>query len=151
HWRRKIINYRIQQRLHALVLERRSGDHRHQFQRNRRPAQRRAKFRWLQFVLIEVLRQDRVIVLRDVLHNLFAMFFVKFRTQTGGHDGLVEIGAGLAVFGIPESLERQDFVLGSERLVLPYNRALFDKIDYADEVIFASDGVGNSYGVGRKS
>ena len=51
------------------------------FRRNRRTAQRSAQLRRLQLVLFEIFREDGIVVLGDVLDDLIAMLFVKFRAE----------------------------------------------------------------------
>ena len=151
HWRRQIVDYRIKQRLHALVLERRARNHRHQLQRDRRTPQRRAQFRRLQLVLVEILGEDGVVVLRDVFDHLLAVRLVELRAQRRRLYGRFQRRARRQVRRIPQFLEREDFVFRAKRFVFPDDRALLDEIDHSDEIVFASDGVGDGNGMRGES
>ncbi len=148
--RRQIIDHRIEQRLNALVLERRARHHRHQLERNRRPAQRRAQLRRLQLVLVEILGQDGVVVLGDILDDLVAMLFIKFRGQRRSLHGGLQFRVRLQVLRIPQLFERQRFVLRAQGFALPDDGALFDEIDDADEIVLAPDGILDRHGMPRK-
>ena len=138
-WRRQIIDHRIEQRLHALVLERRAGHHRHKLQRNGRLAQRGAQFRRFQFVLIEILREDGVVVLGDIFDYLVAMLFVELRSQRRGLHRGFQFRMRLQIVRIPKLFKRHNFIFRAQRFALPDDGALFDEIDHADEIIFAPD------------
>src|SRR6202035_2930666 len=79
------------------------------------------------------------------------MLFVKFRSERGSLHGSADFRSRFEEFRIPQFLEGQHFVLGAQRFIFPDNGALFDEINYADEIVFSADGILKGNGVGRKS
>ncbi len=81
--RRKVIHHGIEQRLHTLILKSCAGNYRHQLQIDGRAADRSAQLFRGKIMLFQILVQHRVIVFRDVFHNLVAMLGVKSLVNRG--------------------------------------------------------------------
>ena len=132
--RRQEVDDRIEQRLHALVLERRAADDRHErglaFLADRAVdalADRRLDFRFGRLFAAEVLLEDLVVGLADLLDQLLAVML-----------GLVhEVGRDIA-----------DDVVGAHRLVLVGDRLHRDEVDDSLEVLFGADRNLNRDGIG---
>ena len=115
----QIIHDRIEQRLHAFVLESGADHDRKYLQRNGRLAQRGAQFRGGNGLAFEELVQHLVVVFGDGLDQRGVERF-RFFLQFGGN---------LA-----------GDVLGANGVVLPDDRLHLDEVDYAFELVFLSDG-----------
>src|ERR1700733_1023104 len=101
-------------------------------------------------MLFEIFGKNGVVVLCDVLDDLFAMFLVKLRTKRCGRHGLFYFWPGFEELRIPELFKRKHFEFRAQSFILPDDGALLDKVDNTDEIVLASDGIGDRYGVGRK-
>ena len=71
-WRREVIDHRIEQRLHALVLERGTAQHRHELHRDGRLANRATNFVVGQLCAVEVLLHQLFVVLHRGFYRLVA-------------------------------------------------------------------------------
>src|SRR5712691_2622850 len=132
--RRQEVDDRVEQRLHALVLERRPADDRHE-----RPfalaadravdalAQRRLDFRLGDLFAVEVLLEDLVVGLTDLLDQLLAVVLCL----------LHHVGRNLA-----------DDVVRAHRFVLVGDRLHPDDVDDAHVLVFRADGELNRDGIG---
>ena len=83
HRRRQKINDSIEQRLNALILERRAGQHRHNFQRQRGFANGLPHFLNTERAFVQILVDHFVVVFGDVLDDLVAMLFVECLINRG--------------------------------------------------------------------
>ena len=111
--RGQIVDDRVEQRLHALVLERRAAQHRHQLVGERALADAALERRRVRLVAAQI-ALERVVVELD--------------------RGLDQ---GMAILGrLRLELRRNRYVLelGAERVVLPDHRLLADQIDVADVI-----------------
>src|SRR5881398_2491060 len=70
--RRQVVHHGVEQRLDALVLEGRAGEHRHDLPRDRRLAQHSADFVFRELVLFQILVEDRVVLLDDRFEQVMA-------------------------------------------------------------------------------
>ena len=123
--RRQEVDDRVEQRLHALVLERRSADDRHE---RRLPlvadravdalANRRLDFRFGRLLAVQVFLEDLVVGLADLLDQLLAIVLRLVH----------QVGRNVA-----------DDVVGAHRLVLVGDRLHLDEVDDAFEVLFRAD------------
>src|SRR5579864_7282354 len=125
--RREIINYSIEQRLHALVFESGADNHRKQFQIDGGLAQRRAQFLWGNSLALQKLVQDFVVILSNRLDQLGVKRF----------SFLLKLGRN-----------RARRIFGSDRVILPDNRLHFDEVNYAFEFVFLADGDLDGNGLG---
>ncbi len=129
HRRRQIVDNRVEQRLHALVLECRTADHRHErrfrffalcmHRRVDALAQRGLDLFFGNLLAVEVLLEDLVVRLADLLDQLLAVVLRLFEHVAGN---------------------LTDDVVGAHRLVLVGDRLHLDEIDHADELVFGADG-----------
>src|SRR5487761_244851 len=149
--RRQIIHNRVEQGLYALIFERRACQNGDELQSQRRAAHRSAQLRRLELMFGKIFREHGVIVLGNVLDDLFAMLFVKLRTDGRGFDCRGDIRARLLKRRIPELLEGNVFEFRAESFVLPDNGALLDEVDDADESVFLAEGKLEGNGVGREA
>ena len=124
----------------ALVLEGRSGEHRHQLQRDRRAADRGAELFRGQIVLFEPFAEHRVVVFGDVLDHLLAVLPVEGFGDSTGADGGGHVGPTAEKGRIPELLDGENVVLSAQGVVAPDDDALVDEIDDTDEGIFFAEG-----------
>ncbi len=90
-------------------------------------------------------------MLGDVLDHLFAMFLVEFRAERRCGNGLLDFRPRFQKLRVPQFFKRENFVFRAQSLIFPDDGALFDEINDADEIVFASDGVGNCHRVSGKS
>src|SRR5487761_12037 len=149
--RRQIIDNRVEQWLNAFIFKRRACQNGDELQGERRTAHRSAEFRRLELMFGKIFREHGVIVLGNVLDDLFAMLFVKLRTDGRGFDCRGDIRARLLKRRIPELLEGHVFEFRAESFVLPDNGALLDEVDDADESVFLAEGKLEGNGVGREA
>src|SRR5215469_1919728 len=128
--RRQVVNDRIEQRLHAFVLERRSAKNREQLEFDDAATQRLAQFLGRDRLAFEELMQHLIVVFGDALYQL-----------------------GMESFGFLPQLSGNlfDFVLGAHRFVAPVDRLHVDEIDYTLEIRFLTDGNLDGYGAGVKT
>ena len=127
--RRQVIDDRVEQRLHALVLERRAADHRHERRLRLLPSVCTDVFTRLRsaalisssrdLFAVEVLLEELVVRLADLLDQLLAEVLRL----------LEHVGGNLA-----------DDVVGAHRLVLVGDRLHLDEVDHADELVLGADG-----------
>ena len=110
--RREVVHHGVEQRLHALVLERRPAQHRHHLAGDRRPAEHSPDLLLAQLVLLEVLVEHRVVVLDHRLEQVVA-----------------HLGDGVLQGGRDRTLD----VLLPERLVVVHDLDLSDEVDDAGE------------------
>src|SRR5256885_209378 len=119
HRRRQVVDHRVEHGLHALVLERRTAQHRVGLAGDRGAADGGLDLRDRELLALQVLLHDRVVHVRERLDELLAVL-----------DGLVgEVGRDL--------LDR--VVLALLGLAAPGERAHVDQIDHADEVVLGAD------------
>ena len=116
-WRGQIVDDRIEQRLHALVLERRAAQHGGQLGRERRLADRLLEQLLGNLALLEDQLQELVVVVGDFLQQMLAR-----RRRIVG-----------------QALGDLDFVLLLAQLVLVDDRLHRDEIDDALEVALGAD------------
>src|SRR5262245_32971912 len=123
--RRQEVDHAVEQRLDALVLERRPADHRHERalalvadRAVHARAERRLDFVFGDVFAVEVLLEDLVVGLADLFDQLLAVVLGLFEHP----------GRNLA-----------DDVVGAHGLVLVGDRLHLDEIDYADELVFRAD------------
>ncbi len=116
--RRQIVDHRVEERLHALVLEGRAAQHRHQLVRERALADAALEGRRVRLLATKVALERLVVEL----------------------DRGLDQGVPLLLGGRPQL--RRDLVeleLGTEGIVLPDDCPLVDQIDIADIVGFEAD------------
>ena len=106
--RRQIIDHRVQQRLHAFILEGRTAQHREQLESNRALAQRSAEFVGADGLAFQKFVQYFVVVFRDRLDQLGVESF-SFLFQFGGNFFY--------------------FVLGAQGFIAPVNGFHADQVD----------------------
>src|SRR3989449_2952514 len=140
HRGRQVIDDGIQQRLHALVAERRSGQHRHQFSGQRPQPQPTLDVRFRERVPLEVFRGEVVVHLRRSLDQFLVPLFGQF-ADLGGDLGL--IGTGPPVVQVEDGLHADqvddtlEAVLSPDRQLNGYGiraETLADHADGAEEV-----------------
>ncbi len=128
--RRQVVDHRVEQRLHAFVLERRAGEHRKECSGEHRLAD-------------EALESGFV--------GLFAL-------EIGGHGIVVELDRGLdhplpILLGLFEHVggNFDIVILGAERLVVPNNTDHAHEVDNALELVLASDRELNRHRLGAQT
>ena len=116
--RRHVVDHRVEHRLHALVLERRAAQHRHDLARDRAQAQAALDFLGAQVVALEVLVHQLFVGLGGALDHLLAPF-------------LREVGeVGRDVAGLE---------LHPLRLLVPVDRLHPHEVDDAFELVLGAD------------
>src|ERR1044071_2448091 len=125
--RRKVIDHRVQQSLHALVLEGSAAQYREQLEADYAPAQRCAQLVGADALAFQELMQDLVVVFRDRLDQLRVERF-SFLFQLSGN-----------LF---------HFVFSAQGFVAPVNGLHVDQVDDAFKSCFLSDGDLDGYGAG---
>ncbi len=126
HGRRKEIHHRVEQFLHALVLEGRPAEHRHDHHFQCGTAQHGVHFRRTDFLAVEILHQQRVVHLGHGFEHLGAILV----------RDLLEVGGNF------------DFLPRSTEIVLVVNAGLHgDQVDDADEGFALTDGQHDGNGV----
>src|SRR5580704_7054837 len=143
--RRQVIDHRIQQRLNALVLERGAGQYGNQFQGNRRAANGSAQLIGRDFFAVQEFFHQRIVMLGNVFHRLFAMLFVIVLVQCGKLQRGGDIGAGGDKGGIPQLGYIEHFKFRAQRFLKPDNGFFLQEIDNPDEKIFLADGALNRH------
>ena len=128
--RRQIVDDRVQQRLHAFVLESRSADHREHLHLQGRAAQRGLQLGLADGFAFDVLVHQLVLIV--VFHDRF------------DEDLMVGLGLLLQLFR-----DFLDFVLGAHGLVMPDDGLHRHQVDDALELVFLADGQldGNRAGI----
>ncbi len=130
--RRQVVHDRVEQRLHALVLERGAAEHRHErrlvgaHRLGGGLAERRLDLFVGDLLAVQVLLEDRVLFLAHLLDELLAVV-----RGLLGH-----LRGNLA-----------DKVVGAHGLVRVGDRLHPDEVDHADELVFRSDRQLNGDGV----
>src|SRR6266849_6436172 len=151
HGRWQIIDHRIEQRLNPLVLECGARQYRHDFQIQRRLADRLAHLFQRERAGGQIFVNDFVVMLGDVLHNLVAVLVVKLLVdrrslQSGGNIRL-RIHERL----LPKLLHGKSLEFRAQRLFQPNNYLFLEEIDDPDEVIFAAERKLEGNGVGSEA
>src|SRR6267154_1924667 len=136
--RRQIINYRVEQRLNALVLERRTGQNRHNLQGESRLANRLAHFFQRQRFAIQIFVDQLIVVFGDIFDYLVAVLFVKFLVNGRALQRCGHIRAGIYESLVPKLFDFEDLKLCAEGLFEPNHDLLLEEIDDADEIVFAA-------------
>ena len=116
--RRQIVHHRVEQRLHALVLEGRAAQHREERAGQHRLADHALQRRFIGLLAVEVGGEHFVVEFDGGFQHLLAIFL-----------GLLD-----HVLGNIDVLE-----LGAERLVFPDHALHADEIDQALEVVLGTD------------
>ncbi len=127
--RRQVVDNRVQQRLHALVLERRAAQDGSQLRRERGFADRRLEDVLGNLGLLEDQLQQCVVVMGDLLQEVFASSLGRFQQRLG---------------------DLHDFLLGAE-LVFVDDRLHPDEIDDTREIALSADRQLDRDGVGAES
>src|SRR5262249_35703909 len=130
HRRRQIIHHSVEQRLHALILERRAAEHREEGARNGRLADKPLQHRNVRLLALEIGGHHVVIELDRGLYELLAIFLRL----------LGKLGRDFDVV-----------ILRAERLFVPNDADHADKIDDALELAFGADRQLNRHRLGAKA
>src|SRR5712675_1986916 len=136
--RRQIINYRVEQRLNALVLERRTGQHGHNLQGECRLANRLAHFFQRQRFAIQIFVDQLIVVFGDIFDHLVAVLFVEFLVNGRALERRGHIRAGVYESLVPKLFDFKYLKLRAQRLFEPNHDLLLEEIDDADEIVFAA-------------
>ena len=115
---RQIVDHRVEQRLDALVLERRAAQHRHEREVQRALADQLLERRRVGLVALEIRLHDVVVLLDGHFDQLLA----------SGRGGVGEVGRNVLIFE-----------LRAEALFEPDDRAVLDQVDEALEPAFDAD------------
>src|SRR6266704_1453654 len=137
--RRQVINYGVEQRLDALVLERGTGHDGHQLQRDGRAANRGAQLFGFQFVFGKVLRQDGIVMFGDVFDHFLAMLFIEFRADRRSFNCRHDFRSVFQECLIPKLADREFLKLRAEGVFKPDDYFLLDEIDDSNEAIFLAE------------
>src|SRR6266851_3087078 len=149
--RRQIIHYRVQQRLNAFVLERRTRQHRHNFQRQGRFPDRLAHFFESQRHAIQILLDQLVVMLGDIFHNFIAVLVVEFLVDRRGFQRRSHIRPRIHKRLVPKLPHFEDFKFCAQRLFQPDNDLFLEEIYNPDEIIFAAERELQRNGVGSQT
>src|SRR6267154_283452 len=136
--RRQIINYRVEQRLNALVLERRTGQNRHNLQGESRLANRLAHFFQRQRFAIQIFVDQLIVVFGDIFDYLVAVLFVKFLVNGRALERCGHVRAGIYESLVPKFLDFEDLKFCAESFFEPNHDFLLEEIDDANEIVFAA-------------
>ncbi len=114
---RQVVDHRVEQRLHALVLEARAAQHRRHPDRQRRRTDRLLEARSWNLLLLEDHLEQLIVVVRDLLQQVLA----------GGSGVLGELRRNL------------DHILVLAELVLVDDRDVLDQVDDPAEAALGAD------------
>ncbi len=115
--RRQVVDHRVEQRMDALVAERRAREHGHHLHGDRRLADRRLELGLGEVLAVEIRHRDRVVEIGERLDHLIA--------RIGGDLG--ELGRNLGDVGHVGDLARE------------HDRLHRHEVDAAGERVFGSD------------
>src|SRR5215472_5208350 len=149
--RRQIVDDRIEQRLNALVLEGRAGQHGDDFHRQGGLADGLAHLLERERAGIQILVENFVVVLGDVFDDLGAVIVVELLVDSGTLEGRRNVRAAGHKRGIPELGNFEDFKFGAEGFLEPNDDVFFQEIDATDEVVFATEGKLQGNGVSTEA
>src|SRR5579883_576562 len=138
--RREVIHDGIEERLNAFVLEGGAGKHRHNLHRQGRFADGLAHLFERKGAFAQILVENLVIMFGDVFDHFVAVILVEFLVNRGAFEGSGDIRTRGHERRVPEFFDFKDFVFGAESLLEPDDDVLLEKIDTADEIVFATEG-----------
>src|SRR5579864_1917649 len=139
HRGRQVIDYRVEQRLDALVFESRARQHGNDLQQQCGFADRFAHLFDRQGAFGQILVDDFVVVLGDVVNHFAAVLFVELLIDGRAFQRRSDIGPRIDEGLVPKFCDFKDFEFRAERFFQPNNYFLFDEIDDPDEIIFAAE------------
>src|SRR5579859_5187318 len=138
--RREIVDDGVEQRLNTLVFERGTRKHRNDFERESGLTNGLAHFVKRERTFGQILVENFVVVFGNIFDNFRAMLIVKLFIDCGALQGRSNVRPRFHKRFVPKLFHVKNFVLGSESFFEPNHDVLFQKIDYADEIIFATEG-----------